>query len=95
MIKRIIAFIFIVTCSYSIQVEASDLAGIAPEPKVLLNSTLQNDITYGSESAPVAIVEYASLSCSHCKYFHDDVFKPLKKNYIDSGKVKFVFAIFH
>lgn len=45
----------------------------------------------GAEDAPVTIVEYASFTCPHCKSFHDNAFKQLKADYIDTGKVKFVF----
>lgn len=49
-----------------------------------------SDIVLGDENAPVTIVEYASFTCPHCANFHDTVFKELKKNYIDTGKVKFI-----
>lgn len=45
----------------------------------------------GAEDAPVTIVEYASFTCPHCKSFHENAFKQLKADYIDTGKVKFVF----
>ena len=37
----------------------------------------------GKADAPVTIVEYASMTCSHCAAFHKDVYPILKKNYID------------
>ncbi len=52
------------------------------------------DKTLGDLSAPVTIVEYASMSCPHCADFHSGTFKELKKNYIDTGKVYFVFRDF-
>lgn len=55
----------------------------------LLSDNLPLDINYGDENAPVKIVEYASLSCIHCKQFHKEVFYDLKKNFIDTGKVYF------
>jgi protein-disulfide isomerase len=39
--------------------------------------------------AKVKIVEYASFTCPHCATFHDQVFKTLKTDYIDTGKVLF------
>jgi protein-disulfide isomerase len=60
----------------------------------LLTQKLGGDIVYGKDDAPVVIVEYASLSCSHCKSFHDDVFKKIKTNYVETGKVKFVYRHF-
>ena len=49
------------------------------------------DMTIGAPDAPVTIVEYASYTCPHCATFHSEVFKPLKTDYIDTGKVKFTF----
>ena len=49
------------------------------------------DMVLGAADAPVTLVEYASYTCPHCAQFHDTVFKDLKKDYIDTGKVKFVF----
>ena len=45
----------------------------------------------GNPDAPIRIDEYFSLSCGHCKHFHVDTYKDLKKKYIDTGKVYFVF----
>lgn len=47
------------------------------------------DFSLGSPDAPVKMVEYASFTCPHCANFHATVFKDLKKDYIDTGKVHF------
>jgi protein-disulfide isomerase len=47
------------------------------------------DFTLGSPDAKVKIAEYASFTCSHCANFHETVFKSLKTDYIDTGKVQF------
>lgn len=47
------------------------------------------DFSLGSPDAPVKIVEYASYTCPHCASFHSNVFKSLKAEYIDTGKVHF------
>lgn len=52
------------------------------------------DKILGDEKAPVTIIEYASLTCSHCANFHATVYPVLKKNYIDTGKVRFIFREF-
>ncbi|WP_226341080.1 DsbA family protein [Gemmobacter serpentinus] len=49
------------------------------------------DLVLGNPDAKVTLTEYASYTCPHCANFHDAVFKPLKAEYIDTGKVKFVF----
>ncbi len=56
----------------------------APETPVEIK-----DFTLGSPDAPVKITEYASFTCSHCANFHATTFKPLKAEYIDTGKVEF------
>lgn len=48
----------------------------------------------GSDHAPVTIIEYASLTCPHCAHFAEDAFPQLKKQYIDTGKVRFIFREF-
>ncbi len=55
-------------------------ASAAPEVK---------DFTLGNPDAPVKLVEYASFTCPHCAHFAETVFKPLKAEYIDTGKVHF------
>ena len=52
------------------------------------------DIVQGRPDAPATIVEYASLTCSHCAAFHKDVWPALKARYIDTGKAKFVLREF-
>lgn len=49
------------------------------------------DMILGKLDAPVEVIEYASFTCPHCQHFHETVFDELKKNYIETGKVKFVY----
>src|SRR5260370_35013491 len=44
----------------------------------------------GRDDAPVTVVEFADYQCPFCRKFHSDTFVELKKNYIDTGKVRFV-----
>jgi len=53
-----------------------------------------NDFVIGEATAPVTIIEYASLTCSHCAQFHNQVLPALKKGLIASGKVQLVFRDF-
>lgn len=50
----------------------------------------EGDVVLGDADAPVAIIEYASMTCGHCADFHNQVLPKIKENYIDKGKVKFV-----
>jgi protein-disulfide isomerase len=52
------------------------------------------DVVFGKADAKVIIIEYASLTCSHCAKFHVDTFPALKKNYIDTGKAKYILREF-
>lgn len=52
------------------------------------------DVWLGSPDAKVTIIEYASLTCSHCAHFHAEAWPELKKKYIDTGKVRFTLREF-
>lgn len=49
------------------------------------------DMSLGNPDAPVTVVEYASYTCPHCARFHEGPFKQLKTDYIDTGKINFVY----
>jgi protein-disulfide isomerase len=50
--------------------------------------------TMGKDDAKVTIVEYASMTCPHCAHFNETTFPDLKKNYIDTGKVRYILREF-
>lgn len=52
------------------------------------------DIVQGKADAPVTVVEYASMTCTHCAAFHATTYPWLMKNYVDTGKVKFILREF-
>ena len=52
------------------------------------------EMVIGSADAPVTIIEYASLGCPHCANFHANAMPQLKKDYIDTGKVRLIFRDF-
>ena len=54
----------------------------------------EDDFVIGETNAPITIIEYASLSCSHCADFHINTLGELKKEYVDTGKAKIVFRNF-
>lgn len=45
----------------------------------------------GDPDAPIKLSEFASFTCGHCGTFHDEVFKKLKAEYVDTGKVYFTY----
>jgi protein-disulfide isomerase len=48
------------------------------------------DYVMGAETAPITLIEYASYTCPHCATWHEEVLPALKRDYIDTGKVKFI-----
>ena len=52
------------------------------------------DMALGDPNAKVKIVEYMSMTCSHCADFHNKTFDEIKTKYIDTGKVYFVIREF-
>ena len=54
----------------------------------------EDDFVVGDKNAPVTIIEYASLSCSHCADFHNNTLDDLIKEYVDTGKARIVFRDF-
>lgn len=48
----------------------------------------------GDPDAPVTIIEYASMTCPHCRTFHKEVYPILKEKYIDTGIAKLYFREF-
>jgi len=66
----------------------------AATPTDLLVPPALGDRVLGKDDAPVTIVEYASMTCPHCAAFHEKAYPELKKRYIDTGKVRFIFREF-
>jgi protein-disulfide isomerase len=60
----------------------------------LAQPAVGGDMAIGSADAPVTIIEYASMTCPHCAHFSETTFPELKKRYIDTGKVRFIFREF-
>ena len=52
------------------------------------------DMALGPANASVTVTEYASMTCPHCAAFNENVFPKIKSEYIDSGKVRYVFREF-
>ncbi|MBW4706583.1 DsbA family protein [Roseobacter sp. YSTF-M11] len=49
------------------------------------------EMSLGNPDAPVTVIEYASYTCPHCAAFHAGAYKQLKTDYIDTGKINFVY----
>ncbi|ESQ77511.1 DsbA family protein [Asticcacaulis sp. YBE204] len=53
-----------------------------------------DDMTLGKVDAPITLIEYASVTCVHCADFNEKVFPTVKKDYIDTGKVHYIYREF-
>lgn len=70
----------------------------APAPEVPVNAVPREgmvpDMVLGNPDAPVTMIEYSSLTCPHCAAFHRDTLPKIKKEFIETGKVKLVYRDF-
>ena len=82
--KLVLAFVFFLNLLFQVNIANGQSA---------LEIT-ESDFVIGKKDAPITIIEYASLSCSHCAKFHNETLEQLKKEYVDTGKVKIVFRDF-
>ena len=53
-----------------------------------------DDVVLGKADAKITVIEYASLTCPHCADFSDKTFPQVKKDWIDTGKVRWVYRDF-
>ncbi len=70
------------------------LGGMALPYRARAADYSKGDMVLGDPGASVEVIEYASMSCPHCRHFHEEVFPLLKSAFIDTGKVRFVFREF-
>jgi len=68
--------------------KAASKASLPPINEILSERVL------GKADALVTVIEYASMTCPHCAAFHAGPYPALKKEYIETGKVKFIFRDF-
>jgi protein-disulfide isomerase len=86
-------------CATALAANVALAAGAAPEPDrtvdmaTVLKPGPLPELTMGGPSG-VPMVEYGSLTCPHCATFSREIFPELKKDYIDTGKVRFIFREF-
>jgi protein-disulfide isomerase len=68
----------------------ADKALNVPPAAELMQAGPLGERALGNPNAPVTVIEYASLTCPHCAHFQRDVFPRVKKEYIDTGKIRFI-----
>jgi protein-disulfide isomerase len=54
------------------------------------SSSANSDPSLGREDAPLAMIAYVDLQCPYCRQFEETIFPQLRKDYIDTGKVRFI-----
>ncbi len=60
----------------------------------IIQVSLDDDPVKGDPDAPITIVEFSDFQCPFCKRFHQSTLPLIQENYIDTGKVKFVYRDF-
>ena len=68
-------------------------ADTVPEAELMKPDALP-EMSMGNDKASVTVIEYASMTCPHCAHFQETTFPDLKKRYIDTGKVRYIFREF-
>lgn len=67
-----------------------ELNGVkSKDPRV--NVSADDDAVLGNPNAPVTVIEFSDYECPFCKRFYDQTLGQIKKEYIDTGKVKFIY----
>jgi len=62
-----------------------------PSAPQIVNVSLDDDPFKGNANAPVTVVEFSDFQCPFCSRFYTQTLPLLEKNYIDTGKIKFVY----
>ncbi len=83
--------IFTRRAALAIMAAATGSAALAQESTPSAEATEIQEFALGDPDAPIEIIEYASFTCPHCARFHDEVWPELKANFIDTGKVRFIY----
>lgn len=64
------------------------------QPIVATEVSADDDAILGNKNAPVTIIEFSDFQCPFCRKFWKEALQQIKKEYIDTGKVKFVYRDF-
>ncbi len=77
--------------SRSTSIDTMPGAAIAQTSSGDIDTSSIQDMVLGDPNATVEVIEYASFTCPHCAAFHEGPYKQLKAEYIDTGKIKFIY----
>lgn len=97
-IIAVVALLVIIGAAVWYYIPSTTTAGAIPETTGTAGgpgfTIAADDRTMGNSKAPVTMIEYAAPTCPHCAHFNETVFPYLKANYIDTGKIYYVFRVF-
>jgi protein-disulfide isomerase len=96
-LRRLAAAALLSAAALAASVALAQVAAPQPDGTVDMAQVLKPgplpELAMGDASG-VPVIEYGSLTCPHCAAFSREVFPELKKDYIDTGKVRFIFREF-
>lgn len=81
-------------CSIAFIAALAVIAPLSANAEVATVEDALSEMSIGSADAPVTLHEYSSLTCPHCASFHTGALPQIKKNFVDTGKVRIVFHDF-
>jgi protein-disulfide isomerase len=73
---------------------ASAIAAPKPDKSFGQIALEPDDYLLGNRDAKVTVIEYASLTCPHCAALNNEVLPRIKKEYVETGKVRYVYRDF-
>ena len=73
---------------------ASDASSAEVSSEDVSSTAALGEMALGPADAPVTMIEYASLTCPACASFHNTTFKRLEDNFIDTGRIRYIFRDF-
>jgi protein-disulfide isomerase len=71
-----------------------EIRGVAADPSDAIDPRLGSPFVlrdrpvYGSDKAPIVMVEVISYKCAHCRAYLERVYPEIKRQYVDTGKVQ-------
>lgn len=68
-----------------------ELGAVSAQEAASVDTSSVIEMVMGAEDAPITVVEYASFTCPHCATFHAGPLQNLKKDYVETGKVRFIY----
>ena len=71
--------------------QAAAPQALPPEDTGPVKVSVDDDPVLGNKDAKLTIIDFSDYECPFCKRYFDDTFSQIKKDYIDTGKIKYVY----